>query len=85
MKQIESMKNENINDYMKYLNEDYNFFQGEINDLINDREKEERINNFLLDLIDDRNNISRRKKTLEKKIHLEDNKFETIMGEEYFE
>ena len=85
LKQIESMKNENIKDYMKYINEDYNFFQGEINDLINDREKEERINNFLLDLIDDRNNISRRKKTLEKKIHLEDNKFETIMGEEYFE
>ena len=85
LSQIESMKNENIKDYIKFFTKDINFYKEEIEDLINDREKEERISNFLLDLIDDRNNISRRKKILEKKIHLEDNKFETIMGEEYFE
>ena len=55
----------------------------EIKDLIKDREKEERINNFLHNLIDDRNNILKRKIAIEQRLHLEDNKFESLMGEEY--
>lgn len=83
LKQIESMKNENIKEYVQYINENYNYYKGEIQNLINDREKEERINNFIHNLIDDRSNISKRKEILLKKLRLEDNKFETIMGEDF--
>ena len=83
LEQIESMKEENIKDYFDFLNDTYNFYKVEIKDLIKDREKEERINNFLHNLIDDRDNILKRKTAIEQKLHLEDNKFESLMGEEY--
>ena len=79
LSQIESMKNENIKDYIKFFTKDINFYKEEIEDLINDREKEERINNFLIDLIENRDNISKRKEILRKKLHLEDNKFESLL------
>ena len=81
--QIESLKNENVKDYINFIKDNYNNFKGEIIELIKAREKEERINNFLLDLIDDRELISKRKMFLEKRLHLEDKKFESSMGEEY--
>lgn len=79
LSQIESMKNENMNDYIKFFTNDFYFYKEEIEDLINDREKEERINNFLIDLIENRDNISKRKEVLRKKLHLEDNKFESLL------
>ena len=79
LSQIESMKNENMKDYIKFFTSDFNFYKEEIEDLINDREKEERINNFLIDLIENRDNISKRKEILRKKLHLEDNKFESLL------
>ena len=79
------MKNENVNEYINILNENYNLYKGEIKDLIDDREKEERINFFIHDLIDDRNDILKRKEKIKNTFHLEDNKFETLMGEEYIQ
>ena len=85
LEQIESMKNENIKEYISILNENYNLYKGEIKDLINDREKEERINYFIHDLIDDRNDILKRKEKMSNDFHLEDHKFETLMGKEYMQ
>ena len=83
LEQIESLKEENIKDYFQYLYENYNSYKGEIKDLIKVREKEERINGFIHNLIDDRNTILRRKQAIEKRLHLEDKKFGSSMGEEY--
>jgi hypothetical protein len=77
--QIESLKNENVKDYIKFLRDNYDYYKGEIKELIKAREKEERINNFLLDLIENRDIISKRKIILEEMLHLEDNKFESSM------
>ena len=78
--QIESLKNENVKDYIKFLRDNYDYYKGEIIELIKAREKEERINNFLLDLFENRDIISKRKTILEEMLHLEDNKFESSMS-----
>ena len=77
--QIESLKNENVKDYINFLRDNYDYYKGEIKELIKAREKEERINNFLLDLFENRDIISKRKIILEEMLHLEDNKFESSM------
>ena len=78
--QIEALKNENVKDYIKFLRDNYDYYKGEIIELIKAREKEERINNFLLDLFENRDIISKRKIILEEMLHLEDNKFESSMS-----
>ena len=82
LKQIESMKKENIKNYLQIFNENYNFYQGEIKELIKDREKEERINNFLHELIDDRNNISKRKEILKKRLKLGEYRLESLLSDD---
>jgi hypothetical protein len=78
--QIESLKNENVKDYIKFLRDNYDYYKGEIKELIKAREKEERINNFLLDLFENRDIISKRKIILKEMLHMEDNKFESSMS-----
>ena len=78
--QIESLKNESVKDYIKILRDNYDLYKREILELIKTREKEERINNFLLDLFENRDIISKRKVILEEMLHMEDNKFESSMS-----
>ena len=74
------MKNESVKDYIKILRDNYDLYKREILELIKTREKEERINNFLLDLFENRDIISKRKVILEEMLHMEDNKFESSMS-----
>ena len=80
LSQIESMKNENMKDYIQFFTENFNLYREEIKELINDREKEERINGFIKDLLDNRDNISKKKETIQKKLNLADNRFESSLG-----
>ena len=83
LEKIEFMKKEDTKNYVQIFNENYNYYQGEIKELIKDREKEERINNFLHELIDDRNNISKRKEILKKKLNLAEYKLESLLNEDF--
>ena len=73
--QIEALKNDDIMEYIKFIHEKYENYKKEIKRLINVRDKEERINYFINELIDERTNINKLKKINGKYVSLEDYKF----------
>ena len=75
LEQIEALKNDDINEYIKFIHEKYENYKREIKRLINVREKEERINYFINELIDERTNLNKLKKISGKYVSLEDYKF----------
>ena len=72
LSQIEAMKSDDIKEDVKLIHEKYDNFRKEVKKLIKDREREERINSFLDDLIYYRSNISELKKLLNKFISIKD-------------
>ncbi len=72
LNQIEAMKSDDIKEDVKLIHEKYDNFRKEVKKLIKDREREERINSFLDDLIYYRRNISELKKLLNKFISIKD-------------
>lgn len=75
LEQIEALKNDNINEYIRFIREKYENLKKEMKKLINVREKEERINYFINGLIDERTNINKLKKITGKNVTFEDYKF----------
>ena len=73
--QIEALKNDDIMDYIKFIHEKYENFKKEIKRLVNEREKEERINYFLNELIYERENINKVKQITGRYVSFEDYKF----------
>ena len=62
LEQIETLKNDDILEYIKFVHEKYGNYKNEIQKLVNAREKEHRINYFINELIDERDSIEKLKK-----------------------
>ena len=75
LEQIEALKNDDILEYLKFIHEKYENFKKEIKRLVNVREKEERINYFLNELIYERENINKVKQITGRYVSFEDYKF----------
>ena len=73
--QIETLKNDDIQEYIKFIHDKYENYKKEIKKLVNVRDKEERINYFIQELINDRENINKMKEMSGNNISFEDNKF----------
>ena len=73
--QIEALKNDDIKEYIRFICEKYENYKKDIKKVINVREKEERINYFINELIDERANINKLKKINGKNVSFEDYKF----------
>ena len=62
LNQIEALKKDDNLNYINFINEKYGNYKNEIQKLIHDREKEQRINYFMNDLIEERDSIKLIKK-----------------------
>ena len=62
LNQIEALKNDDHLNYINFINEKYGNYKNEIQNLIHVREKEQRINYFMNDLIEERDSIKLIKK-----------------------
>ena len=62
LNQIEALKNDDNLNYINFINEKYGNYKNEIQKLIHAREKEQRINYFMNDLIEERDSIKLIKK-----------------------
>lgn len=62
LNQIEALKNDDNLNYINFINEKYGNYKNEIQKLIYAREKEQRINYFMNDLIEERDSIKLIKK-----------------------
>ena len=62
LNQIEALKNDDHLNYINFINEKYGNYKNEIQKLIHAREKEQRINYFMNDLIEERDSIKLIKK-----------------------
>ena len=71
LNQIETLKHNDIADYINFIHEKYGIYKNEINKLVNVREKEQRINYFINDLIDERDILKKLKKIKERNFSFE--------------
>ena len=81
--QIEKLKQVDINEYIRSLEENFDSYKDELSDLIEAREMEERINKFLFNFHVDREKVIFNKKILSEKIKIKDNKFDVLMGKKF--
>ena len=75
--QIHNLKKLDENEYINSIKENYNNLKGEIKDLVNAKEMEERINKFIKNLILQREKNSKNKNKLENQFSIKDCIFQT--------
>ena len=78
--QIEKLKQVDIQEYVRSLEENFDSYKEELSDLIEAREMEERINKFIFNFNIERDKIINTRKYVGHKIKVKDNKFDVFMG-----
>ena len=79
LEKIESYKKLSTDDYIKTFKSNYSSLKEEMNQVLQDKEREERINSFMEHLDSERNIFERKWNFCNNKIAVMDNKFETSL------
>ena len=79
LEKIESYQKLSTDDYIKTFKSNYSFLKEEMNQVLQDKEREERINSFMEHLDSERNIFERKWNFCNNKIAVMDNKFETSL------
>ena len=77
---LESYQELSEKDYIKAFKSNYSFLREEMNQILRDKEREERINSFMNNLDSERNIFDTKWNYCNNKIFIMDNKFESFMG-----
>jgi len=80
LEKIESYQGLSANDYVETFKNNYSSLKEEMDEILRDKEKEERINNFMTHLDSDRNIFEKKWNFCNDKIYVIDNKFQTSFG-----
>ena len=81
--QIESYQNLSMAEYVEAIKHNYLLLKEEMNQVLNDKEMEERINGFVNNLDIERNILESKWNFLNDKINIKDNKFHSYMEKFY--
>ena len=81
--QIESYQNLSMAEYVEAIKHNYLILKEEMNQVLNDKEMEERINGFITNLDIERNILESKWNFLNDKINIKDNKFHSYMEKFY--
>lgn len=81
--QIESYQNLSMAEYVEAIKHNYLLLKEEMNQVLNDKEMEERINGFVTNLDIERNILESKWNFLNDKINIKDNKFHSYMEKFY--
>ena len=79
LQQIENLKKLDVNSYIKSIKDNYSFYKGEIRDLVEAREMEERLNIFAENLSLERIAGKYVRSKLKEKLKIKDNMFQSSM------
>lgn len=79
--QIEAMKKMDVKVYMKLLEENYDYYKGEIDEMVKAREMEERINKFMNAFKEEREMIQAKRKFFSNKAKAKDSRIQISMGD----
>ena len=80
LEKIESYQKLSTDDYINSFKSNYSLLKEEMNQILQDKEREERINSFMNNLDSERNIFETKWNFCNNKISVLDNKFETSLG-----
>ena len=80
LERIESYQKLSTSEYIETFKKNYSSLKEEMNQILRDKEKEERINNFMTHLDSERNIFEKKWNFCNDKIYVMDNKFQTSFG-----